>query len=282
MVSVVSGLTRLKKLAINFKSPRSRPTRKSRRSLPTRALLPALTDFNFQGVSEYLEDLVARIHAPLLDLLRIRFFHKLIFDIPQLAQSISRTPNFKVLEQAGVYFSDSRALISIQSTLGAGFMRLDISSRRPDWQLLSLARLCGSYSPQALIPVRGLIINPIEPFRASPPLPWQDENSQWLELLHTFTGVKDLRISSGFTPRIASALQELVGERVTEVLPPLRALFIEETLSESVPEAFGKFVAARQLAGHPFLFLAGMKLFLTVYVCASSIYKLPLLLTPIV
>ena len=56
---------------------------------------------------------------------------------------------------------------------------------------------------------------------------WQDdiENGQWPEVLRPFTAVKDL-----FTPRIAPALKELVGERATEVLPALRTLFFEVPL----------------------------------------------------
>jgi hypothetical protein len=250
MVTSLSVLTRLEALVIDFTSPRSRPTRKSRRlrSLPTRTLLPVLNYLQFKGVIEYLEDLVACIDAPLLDTLNITFFHKLIFDTPQLAQFISRTPKSKVPIEARVAFSYRDASIGLHLTSGAAFLVLSISSRQPDWQLLSLARLCSSSFPQALIPVERLSI---EMSRVLPPLPWQDESSQWLELLHSFPGVKDLIISSEFTPGIASALQELVGERVTEVLPSLRALFLEETPSESVPEAFRKFVAARQLAGHP-------------------------------
>ena len=83
---------------------------------------------------------------------------------------------------------------------------------------------------------------------------WQDdiESSQWLELLHPFTSVKALYLSWEFVPRIAPTLQELVGERVVEVLPALQGLFIEELLPPGpVQEAIGKFVAARQLAGHP-------------------------------
>jgi len=41
---------------------------------------------------------------------------------------------------------------------------------------------------------------------------------------------------------------------VIEVLPALQSLFLEEFLpSEPVQEAIGKFVAARQLAGHPII-----------------------------
>ena len=250
MVTGLSVLTRLKTLSIGFESPRSHPAKKSRRSPPTRVLLPVLNHLLFSGVSEYLEDLVSWIDAPLFNSLYITFFHRLIFDTPQLAQFISRTPEFKVLKNARLNFYDPSASITLQSKSGSGNLVLNILSRKPDWQLLSLARLCSSSFPQALIPVERLSID-LEMFGASPPLPWQDESSQWLELLHSFTGVKDLYISSELTPRIASALQEPVGEGMTEVLPSLRALFLSESSSGSIPEAFGKFIAARQRAGHP-------------------------------
>jgi hypothetical protein len=83
---------------------------------------------------------------------------------------------------------------------------------------------------------------------------WQDdfENSQWLEFLHPFAAVKSLYISRRLAQRIAPALQELVGEGVTEVLPALKTLFFEEPLpSGRVKKAIGQFVAARQLASRP-------------------------------
>jgi hypothetical protein len=85
-------------------------------------------------------------------------------------------------------------------------------------------------------------------------LGWQGEteNAQWLELLHPFTAMKNLYLSKEFTPRIAPALQELVGERVVEILPALQRLFLEEVNPAGpVQEAIEKFVAARQLSGHP-------------------------------
>ena len=51
--------------------------------------------------------------------------------------------------------------------------------------------------------------------------------------------------------RIALTLEELAGGRVTEVLPALRTLVLEETLPSGVQETIDKFVAARELAGHP-------------------------------
>jgi hypothetical protein len=54
------------------------------------------------------------------------------------------------------------------------------------------------------------------------------ENSQWLEVLHPFTALKDLHVSRGFSPHIAPVFQDLAGERVTEVLPVLQSIFLED------------------------------------------------------
>ena len=240
MVTGLSALTSLELLGIEFKSPRSRPDRRRRPPPLTRTLLPALTDFEFNGVSEYLDDLVARIDAPLLVKLNITFFHQLIFDTPQLTQLISRTPNFKAFYAAEMQFSELGVWIStIDEELSLG-----IWCRQSDWQLSSLAQVCSS----VLIPtIEHLYIREIAP------LSWQDdiETGQWLELLHRLTAVKDLCISREFTPRIVTTLQELVGGRATEVLPALQTLFLEETLPSGVQETINKFVAARELAGHP-------------------------------
>ena len=248
MVTCLSALTRLETLDIRFESPRSRPDRITRRPPPlTRILLPALATLEFTGVSEYLEDFVARIDAPLLKRLRMTFFHQLIFDIPQLTQFIGRTPKFKPHDKLRVLFY--KGVVSV--TLPRTFVEehnYRILCGPSDWQLSSMAQLCSSFFPQALFPALEHLY--ILDYRSD----WQDdiENSQWLELLHPFTVVKDFYISSTFIPRIAPALQELVGERVIEVLPALDTLFLGEPLpSESVLESIWKFVAARELAGHP-------------------------------
>jgi hypothetical protein len=203
----------------------------------------------FKGVSEYLEDLVAWIDAPLLDTLKITFFHQLVFDIPQLTQFISRTPQFKAYNEARVVFSDWLVWGTLPPTLNRA-LELAVSCRQSDWQLSSLAQVCSSSFPQALIlAVEHLYIQSgVSQWR------WQGdiESSQWLELLRPFTAVKALYISSEFVPHVVPTLQELVGERLTEVLPALQTLFLKEPLpSGPVQEIIGQFVAARQLAGHP-------------------------------
>jgi len=78
------------------------------------------------------------------------------------------------------------------------------------------------------------------------------EETQWLVLLRPFTSVKDLNLSEPSVPLIAPALQELSGERVTEVLPVLQNTFFTGPMpSGPVEEATRKFVAAQQLSGCP-------------------------------
>jgi hypothetical protein len=190
-----------------------------------------------------LEDLVARIDAPLLHELNIRFFHKLIFDTPQLAQFIARTPNTQPPVEARIVFSSRDVVVIFPRTFPRGFS-LEISCGESDWQLSSLAQVCSSSYPKAFIPtVEHLHIDNAE-------LDWQDdiEDSQWLEVLYPFTAVKYLYLSQELTSRIAPALQELAAE----VLPSLQNLFLEDIRpSGPIQGAIGKFVAARQLAGHP-------------------------------
>jgi hypothetical protein len=251
--AIVTGLstsTSLEVFFLDFESPLSRPKRESRCPPPlTRSILPALTRFSFKGASEYLEDLVARIDAPLLDGLKIIFFHQLIFDTPQLNQFISRIPNLKIQGEARVDFFPRYVGVILPQAFPRE-LNLGVACGPSDWQLSTLAQIYSSALPQALIPtMEHLSIR--DNFQ---PSHWQDdiEDSQWLEVLHPFTSVKNLYLSRELTPSIAPALQELVGERVIEVLPALQSLFLEEVhWSGAVQEAIGKFVAARQLAGHP-------------------------------
>ena len=254
MVTGLSVLTRLENLVIDFKSPQSRPDR--RRPPPrTRALLPVLTELWFKGVTEYLEDVVARIDAPLLDDLNITFFHQLLFDTPHLTQFISRAPKFKAYDEAHVVFPSWAASVKTVDER----LRLKILCNQPDWQLSSLAQVCRSSFPQTLISTMETLYIQSDYYRpsgledAEPSFPGENyiESTQWLELLHPFAAVKYLYISPVSTPSIATALQELVAEAVTEVLPALQALFLKELPSKPIQEAIEKFVSARQLSNHP-------------------------------
>ena len=118
-----------------------------------------------------------------------------------------------------------------------------------EWQLSSLEQVCSSSLPP-LSTLEDLYIHEDPYWRPH----WQDDvdNTLWLDLLRSFVAVKSLYLSEEFVPRIAPALQELVGGRTAEVLPTLENIFLEG-LQPSGPleEGIEKFVAARQLTNRP-------------------------------
>jgi hypothetical protein len=257
MVTCLSTLTRLESLQLGFESPRSRPDRTSRLPPPlTPTILPALTHLWFSGVTEYLEDLVTQIDAPLLHSISITFFNQLIFHISQLPKFLCRTETFTVLDQATVYFDGRFVNVELSRQTGANSARLklEISCRKLDWQLSSLEQVCNSALPTlSTLPVERLSLHAYI-FDGPALVPGQDDidNTQWLDLLRPFINVKDLQLSEKVAPCLAPALQEITSERVKEVLPALQNLSLHDfKASRPVEEGIRQFVAARQLSGHP-------------------------------
>jgi hypothetical protein len=93
IVALVSVLSSLEELYLEFRSPQSRPDLETQPPPPPkRSVIPALDHFRFKGVVGYLEDLVTRIDTPQLDRMHIAFFDQIDFDTSQLAQFINRSP----------------------------------------------------------------------------------------------------------------------------------------------------------------------------------------------
>ena len=252
MVTALSTLTSLSSFELRFASPRSCPDPESRRPSPsTRSALSVLSHFYFGGVSEYLEDLVACIDAPQLSDLYITFFNDIVFDASQLIQFIGRTPLPRELEKAHLIFWHRSAAVNVSRTSGyesRGF-RVEILCRGSDWQVSYLEQVCTS----CLLPfskLEDLYIRKV-PYQE---LDWKDniENGLWLGLLQPFTAVKNLYLSEEFATLIGPALQELVGDRTTKVLPALQNIFLEGfESSRPVEEGIRQLVAARQVASCP-------------------------------
>jgi hypothetical protein len=253
---IVTGLAataNLKSLTIEFEPFPSRPDQEHQSPPPpTRTVLPALTRFEFKGESEYLEDVVSRIDAPILDTTCITFY-QLIFDIPQLTQFVRRTTRFEVLNEVHVNLDYYGVKVgNLPLTRNRDKMSgLRISASRIDmnrWHL-SLAQFFTSVFPFIYMVKHIYIYGP-----QYLPSEWEVdiEDIQWLEIFHPFAALKNLYLSEVLALRIGSALRKLVGGRVTEVLPTLQNIYLEGLQpSGHIQEAIDKFIAARQLSGHP-------------------------------
>jgi hypothetical protein len=248
VVTALSLLTSLESLWLEFQFPRAPPDLAIRPPLPlTHAVLPVLTRFLFTGVCKYLDNFVALIDTPGLNNFSITFYNDTVFDAPQLIQFISRTPTLKPSENAHFVFGCHRARVSFSRTSRYRSLKVRILCEELNSQVSSLEQVCNSCLPP-LFATEDLYISQ-DPY---PSLRGNIENSLWLELLHPFSAVKNLHLSKEFVPRIAPALQELVGGRTTEVLPTLQNIFLENLRpSGPVHEGIGKFVTARKFSGHP-------------------------------
>jgi len=184
--------------------------------------------------------------TPLLDNLFISLFNQSIPATAQFTQFMNRAPKLKVHDDAHVAFG----YLSVQLSLGRAIEKgLRISYGAVHWHVSSAAQVCTSSLFQAFSPtVERLYI-------CDSHARWQGdirlETDHWVDLLRPFTSVKSLYLSQVIVPRIAPALQELIGERVVGVLPALQTLFLEDlNLSEPVQEAIGSFISGRQFSSH--------------------------------
>ncbi len=249
MVALLSVLSSLQTLYFKFQSPQSRPDWVNRHPPPSkRSVIPALLSFVFEGVIEYLEDLVTFIDAPRLNYLVVDLFNQVDFDGPRLAQFISRTPAFVVLDEARVEFGDTIVCFELKyqaSDRSPLLINAPLSER--DRQVSSVTQICNSCLP-FLSRVENLYIQDDLYSQTV----WTGtnaiDNTLWLELLLPFRVVKNLYLSAEFAPAIATALREIVG---TEVLPSLQKFFVEE-LEPLGPllQNIGQFITARELSGH--------------------------------
>ena len=250
MLTFLLPLHKLKGLTIEFPSPESRPLKMSPPPL-TYALLPSLAGFQFNGAIEYLLDFIARIDTPVLDSFQIKFLSDAIPDISQLHRFIDRTDRLKTFIQAELHFRSWEVQAIFKSPANP---ELDITYESSEWPLSSMMRL---YEQLLTIPsqVEQLELCEEEWDELYVPIEeWQEDldGSQWRQLLEPFVSVKSLYVSEKLGPFVASALEKLFGESVTEVLPTLDSLFFEGYgSSEFIQKTIESFVSIRQLSGCP-------------------------------
>ena len=242
--------------------PISHPDRERRHPRPpTRTALSALTRFDFQGPSEYLEDFVAMIDAPLLDSIHISCMpisEESIFNLSQLGRFMGRTTAFQELNEVHVFFNcdevEVNALPPAPTYWGqtvSNRAKFKIEREFSNLELRSVARILAGFFP-SICTVEHLHVS--YPYYLMTDWISAVESVQRLEIFRPFTAVKNLYLCHELAQCVAPALQELVGdpESVANVLPALESIFLEDLEpSGPVQEAIGQFVAARQALGHP-------------------------------
>jgi hypothetical protein len=249
MATSLSTLTRLRFLRIDFRSPALPPNIRQFPRQSTRTVLPCLAWLEFRGVNGYLEDLMARIEAPFLDNINIKFFNQPVFVIPQLPQFIARSEKFKLPHQATIIFQSDFVQITVSPPRGTvGCLTFQVLCTVPLRQVSAMVQICNQ-ALSLLSNVEWLEVCGGECEHSLQD--WQAVKSdQWLELFEPFVGVECLHVTKYLGSLTASALREAGGRRrATEVLPALRSVFLEEL--EPSDSAISRPVTARGPSGRP-------------------------------
>ncbi|KAH9009733.1 hypothetical protein EDB84DRAFT_1545852 [Lactarius hengduanensis] len=244
--NALSGMTRLQSLSLHFLSL---PCRSNHINVSPpsgrRIVLPSLTHLKFRGSSNYLDSLVARIDAPCLGDIEIKFFTQLTYDVSQLGQFFDRIETQKSYHRADVLTSKCAVSISFTKRGSPTRLRLEISCGQSDWQLSCMAQICNDL-PASLLGVGDIGINTTRPSTGKDDV----DCELWLELVRSFRRAKRLFVAGKLATDIVRALRSADGEPVT-VLPVLQDFYVQEPVPIYVPvrEVMAPFVTFRRLCG---------------------------------
>jgi len=249
LVAQLSSMPHLEKLSIGFKSPI--PARHVERQplhtlIEPHVTLPLRTLY-FRGVSAYLEQLLALINSPLLEMLQIHLFNQLSLTVPYLFQFINRIERFRFSFSRLVFHGELVALIADcrEGDLAEPF-HVAIDCRHADWQVSAAAQLFNSLAP-ILSTTEGLALRCQHGLLSQ----WHEkiDRTQWRNLLKPFSGVKVLYVAEGLIGKLSQSLQLEDGEQPLELFPELKELVYYK--KDDVSDAYTSFAHARQIAGHP-------------------------------
>ncbi|KAN0134719.1 hypothetical protein V8E53_007504 [Lactarius tabidus] len=260
MVAGLASLTSLWFLRIAFKSKNSCP---DQNSVPpvTRVVLPALSSFEFQGASDYLEDLVTRIDCPKLRWIKIWYLcRRTSFRAAHLLQLIDRSENHWVRQ---CRWFDVHFFPEGDICLDFAYLRdlvpTCITFQGSNWGDSHLVQMFRQFSPK-LSTVRHLSI-------AYGRLSAGMGQIEWGQLLHLFTAAQTLHVCRDGVchdpPTVEGVTTDMVIGADPEILPALGLLFLEHQRQVPCLAFFENLVAARQLSSCP----------VTAVVCKSEFEK---------
>lgn len=245
LIPSLSEMNSLQMFHIHFLSPDCDLVPNLEETPQIRVSLPSLKHLEFHGANEYLEYLLAHIHAP-VKYIYITFFNDLDFsELPRLRDFIAcltKTQGFP--DEATVCYSRSDISVTF-AQLGTPLrLGLRISCMQFGWQMGSLADICNQLRPPVtLSTVRQLDIH------ASPPFPdgHDDINpSPFLYLFRAFGDVEILRVTKEIGPYVAQALRGDVE------LPNVRELHFEDNDEfATVQRTIAPFITARRRPERP-------------------------------
>jgi hypothetical protein len=251
LVTQLRHIPQLEDVSIDFSTPMPRPNAEGELSLPPIALtkLPALRRLDFRGVGAYLESLLPRISAPLLDRCNITLFNQLTFTLPHLSHFTDTTERLR-RPIAKIIFNTGAVSFVIGSGAQTGKepFSLRINCKPFDWQVHCATQLCGVLEP--VLSFAEILTLEVE--EQSLPPSWQNDidGVTWHDLLGPFSNVKKLCIGYPLASKLSTAMESENAKLVLGLLPELQELEVKLGTAHA-DIAFAALVNARRLANRP-------------------------------
>ena len=259
LTAVLSAVARLESLHVYLPSNifHEQGSTDSVLPLPKFVVLPALIHLELllRGSDDYLEDLVSRIHAPLLETICVKASEEYArpMDIPQLSKFIRPTDRLSLLPiQTSIILEESRFKVShefgirghicFELTCDSGSEFLEVS------QVVHVVHVFKQLFPPISDVERVVIEINIPPHNPIIP-PAEMEIDRWLQLFPLFDGAQELELCSGYTLlKLHESPNSKIGQ---ELFPALRILRLTCGFDVRVPRIIKSFVAERELTGRP-------------------------------
>ncbi|KAI0290773.1 hypothetical protein BC826DRAFT_1106253 [Russula brevipes] len=195
--------------------------------MATHVTLPSLRSFRFKGVRVYLEALLPRITAPLLEKLHLIFFNQLTFSVPHLAAFLGAYPQ----EGTKIYA-----------------LYLHVDCNHLDWQVSSAAQIFNVLSP-LFSAVAELTIDH-RAHSTSSEAHNEADRTFWRDILRSFGNVRRLLfVRDGLVKEFSRSLKLDAGKSPLEQFPALTEFSYPRSCDAG--DGFTAFVDGRRSAGRP-------------------------------
>ena len=258
IVASLAALPKLEIFVMEFDWDTHSPHR-TRTPPVTRTILPALAYFVFRGHSEYLEDLVGRIDGPRLNHISITTLYRHVgFQVAQLSRFVDQSVGLKLAQcrHAEVLFHRPFSYCAVtfnfchrpddlgqDRTTIISYEKIDRDTFRETAQMLHQI-------PVTLSNVVHLQIKWSFDFSTYIPEGQAEGMSiQLFQLIRQFFAMQTLLIDSKLSGFVTSILGYIPEPMMTEALPSLELLCLEEYCQQSLQ--LDTFVAARRHSDHP-------------------------------
>ncbi|KAI0260677.1 hypothetical protein BC834DRAFT_1044464 [Gloeopeniophorella convolvens] len=230
LVERLSTMHHLRDLLIQFLSPTPRVASSGwlSHTSTARIALSSLELLALKGSSEYLNNFLTRVNAPLLKQFRITLFNQLTFSLQSLPQFIATASVMQKHSDMTIAFREGSMVIMshVDPRPDEGYLYVTVPCRRFDWQVSCAMQICAALRP--MLSISQNLTLQLSAWRWWWKNQAEAERDLWRGLLQPFGSVRQLTVETRLATPLASALPRDDEEIPADLLPELREIVVND------------------------------------------------------